>query len=184
MLQYPWLLLKILLLLNPQLLIASTSAQTSDHFHRYEDNSGFSCDFPEHWDFGQTAKGDRVFGDKTGKYPEATIIIQVIDRSLAKLKTDWEQLDDLANQIKAVPDGTIMSQSTSPFAGQDVPYILATYTVKDTKGVSQTFEHIQAVVTAKKYFLVMSYSAPVVEFDINFKVFENCAVTMQMTNPQ
>ena len=184
MLQYPWLLLKILLLLNPQLQISSTRAQTSEHFHRYEDNSGFSCDFPEHWDFSQTAEGDRVFGDKTKKYPEATIIIQVIDRSLAKLKTVKEQLDDLANQIRAVTDGAIVAQSTAPFAGQDAPYFVATYTTKDTTGILRPFKHIQAVLVWGNYFLVMSYSAPVDEFDVNLKVFQNCAATMQLTKLQ
>ena len=182
--RHPWLLLKILLLLGLQLVIGSACAQTTDHFHRYEDNSGFSCDFPEHWDFGQTATGDRVFGDKTKKYPEATIIIQVIDRSVAKLKTDREQLDDLANQIKAVPNGAIVAQSTAPVAGQDAPYFVATYTTKDTKGISRPFKHIQVVVVSDNYFLVMSYSAPVEEFDVNLKVLQNCAATMQLPKLQ
>lgn len=181
--RYPWLLLNFLLLFGLQMLTGNSSAQTTDHFHRYEDVSGFSCDFPQHWDFGQSTKGARVFGDKTGKYPEATIIIQVIDRALTTLKTDKEQLDDLANQIKAVPDGAIVAQSTAPFAGQDAPYFIATYTTKDTKGVSRPFKHVQAVVTAEKYFLLMSYSAPTDEFDTNLKVFQNCAATMQLTKP-
>jgi hypothetical protein len=178
-----WLFRKVILLFSLTMLAGNASAQATDHFHRYEDSSGFSCDFPQSWDFGQSQKGDRVFGDKTGKYPEATIIIQVIDRSLAKFKTNKEQLDDLANQIRAVPDGAIVSQSTAPFAGQDAPYFIATYTTKDTKGVSRPFKHVQAVVTAEKYFLLMSYSAPTDEFDTNLKVFQNCAATMQLAKP-
>lgn len=182
--RYLWLLLKILLLSGLQLVIGSACAQTTDKFHSYEDNSGFSCDFPEHWDFGHTAEGDRVFGDKTKKYPEATIIIQVIDRSLVRFKTDGEQLDDLANQIKEVPGGAIVEQSTAPIAGQDAPYFVATYTTKDTKGISRHFKHVQVVVVSDNYFLVMSYSAPVDEFDVNLKVFQNCAATMQLTKLQ
>jgi hypothetical protein len=177
-------LLSLLFLLGTQGLTRVVHAQEVDRFHRYQDNSGFSCDFPQSWKFDQSTHNDRVFGDATGKYPDATIIIQVIDRSLTKLKTAKEQLEDLANQIKAVPDAAIAAQSTAPFAGQDAPFFIASYTTKDTKGVLRPFKHVQAVATTEKYFLLMSYSAPIAEFDVNLKVFQNCAATMEFKAPQ
>ncbi|GEO83980.1 MULTISPECIES: hypothetical protein [Alphaproteobacteria] len=159
---------------------ALPSAAQEVTFRTYKDNSGFSCSFPSDWDFKQTANGDRVFSGQTGSAREAAIIVQVIDRAQTAEKTAQAQLDGLKAQLLAVRDGRIRTEGAAPIAGQQAPFVIASYSTTDSAGKMRPFNHIQMVVTAPRVFLLMSYSAPEGIFDEYMKVFQNCSATLAL----
>jgi hypothetical protein len=161
----------------------SVGAQETADFRRYEDVSGFACNFPVGWRFRLGKNDDRIFDEENDPSPDSTIIIQVIDRAVAKPASAEGQLAEIEAQLANAPEGQILAKAMASFPGQDAPYLVASYTVPDTSGKTRPFKHIQAVVTGQKYFYLLSFSAPVDEFAENVKVFENCAATMELTQP-
>ena len=147
-------------------------------FRTYKDNSGFSCEFPSDWDFQQAENTDRIFSGQNGNARDATIVIQVIDRAKTSEKTAKAQLDMLKAQLLDIRDGRILKDGEAPIAGQQVPFVIASYKTTDTAGKLRSFNHIQMVVTAPRVFLLMSFSAPEGVFDEHLKVFENCSATL------
>lgn len=152
-------------------------------FRTYKDNSGFSCNFPSDWDFQEAKNGDRVFSGLSGTAREATIIVQVIDREQTAEKTAKAQLERLKGQFLAAPQGRIRTEGAVPTAGQQAPFLIASYRTTDTAGKERDYNHIQMVVTAPRNFLLMSYSAPDGIFDEYLKVFENCTATLEIAEP-
>ncbi|MBW8298354.1 MAG: hypothetical protein K0M60_01980 [Hydrogenophaga sp.] len=153
-------------------------------FRTYKDNSGFSCEFPSDWDFQQAENTDRVFSGLGGTARDATIIVQVIDRAKTSEKTAKAQLGVLKAQLLDIRDGRILKEGEAPIAGQQAPFVIASYKTTDTAGKLRTFNHIQMVVTAPRVFLLMSYSAPEGIFDEHMKVFENCSATLAIGEPK
>ena len=149
-------------------------------FRTYKDNSGFSCQFPSDWDFQQATSGDRVFSGLSGDAKEAAIIVQVIDREKTAEKTAQAQLDRLKTQLLGAPEGRIRTEGAAPVAGQQAPFLIASYRTTDSTGKERPFNHIQMVVTMPRFFLLMSYSAPEGIFDEHMKVFENCSATLEL----
>jgi hypothetical protein len=157
------------------------TAQSQDAvFKTYKDSAGFSCEFPSDWSFEQGVNTDRFFTGPDETSLDATIIIQVIDRDKTAEKTANTQLESLKPEFLAQPDGRILSEGTAPIVGQEVPFLIASYTTKDTAGKLRQFRHIQMVVTAPRVFLLMSYSAPDGIFDDTLKVFQNCSATLKL----
>ncbi|PJI41130.1 MAG: hypothetical protein CTR54_11925 [Rhizobium sp.] len=152
-------------------------------FRTYKDNSGFSCEFPSDWDFQQAENTDRVFSGLSGPARDATIIVQVIDRAKTSEKTAKAQLAVLKAQLLDIRDGRILKEGEAPIAGQQAPFVIASYKTTDTAGKLRTFNHIQMVVTAPRLFLLMSYSAPDGVFEEYMKVFENCSATLWIGEP-
>ncbi len=152
-------------------------------FRTYKDNSGFSCEFPSDWDFQQAENTDRVFSGLNGTARDATIIVQVIDRAKTSEKTAKAQLAVLKAQLLDIRDGRILKEGEAPIAGQQAPFVIASYKTTDTGGKLRTFNHIQMVVTAPRLFLLMSYSAPDGVFEEYMKVFENCSATLSIGEP-
>lgn len=149
-------------------------------FRTYKDNSGFSCQFPSDWDFQQSTRGDRVFSGLQGDAREAVIIIQLIDRAKTAEKTAQAQIERAKAQLLAVPEGRIRTEGAAPVAGQQAPFVIASYKTTDNAGKERPFNHIQMVVTAPRLFLLISYSAPDGIFDEYMKVFENCSATFAL----
>ncbi|WP_375590702.1 hypothetical protein ABWH89_08735 [Hoeflea alexandrii] len=168
------------LLMAALLMVAGAQAGLAQDvtFRTYKDVAGFSCEFPSDWDFDQARNFDRIF--TSGKAPNATIIIQVIEQDKAAEKTAAGQLDALKQQLLRAPDGRILNEGTAPIAGQQVPYLIAGYTALDTADTQRAFRHIQMVVTTPRAFLLMSYSAPDESFDQEMRVFQNCSATLQI----
>lgn len=152
-------------------------------FRTYKDSSGFSCEFPSDWDFQQAENTDRVFSGLNGSARDATIIVQVIDRAKASEKTAKAQLGVLKAQLLDIREGRILKEGEAPIAGQQAPFVIASYKTTDTAGKLRTFNHIQMVVTAPRVFLLMSYSAPDGVFEEYMKVFENCSATLAIGEP-
>lgn len=167
-------------LLAAGLLLAVTAGSLAQDvtFRTYKDVAGFSCEFPSDWDFDQATNFDRIFTSAGAR--NATIIVQVIDRSLTSEKTAALQLEMLRGQLLQAPEGRILNEGTAPIAEQQVPYLIAGYTTSDTAGKMRPFRHIQMVVTAPQVFLLMSYSAPDEVFDEHMKVFQHCAATLKL----
>ncbi len=152
-------------------------------FRTYKDNSGFSCEFPSDWDFQQAENTDRIFSGLSGPARDATIILQMIDRAKTSEKTAKAQLEVLKAQLLDIRDGRILKEGEAPIAGQQAPFVIASYKTTDTAGKLRTFNHIQMVVTAPRLFLLMSYSAPDGVFEDYMKVFENCSATLAIGEP-
>ncbi len=173
-----------LILLACLVLMAGVPSRAQETvFRTYKDNSGFSCSFPSGWDFEQAQNSDRIFSGQTGSAREATIIIQVIDRASTSDKTAEAQLDGLKRQLVGFRDGRILQEGAAPVAGQQAPFVIASYSAEDRSGKLRKFNHIQMVVTAPRLFLLMSYSAPDGIFDEHLKVFENCSATLALGDP-
>lgn len=165
------------------LIVAPMAASGQDiKFRTYQDVAGFTCEFPEGWNFQQSKKGDRVFFGPRDTAAETTIIIQVIDRSLTTDKTAKAQLDALTLQLKKIPRGRILTQGMAPIANQQAPFVIASYDTTDSTGRLRKYRHIQSVVTAPNVFLLMSYSAPDETFDEHLKVFQHASVTLKLTS--
>lgn len=168
------------LLMATCLLMAAAYAAAAQQtpFRTYQDSAGFSCDFPSDWSFDQARNSDRIFTSETAR--DATIIIQVIDQAASAETTAAAQLEALKTQLVAAPDGRIVDEGAAPIAGQQAPYLIASYTIADTAGKLRQFRHIQMVVTAPRAFLLMSYSAPDGIFDTHMRVFQNCSATLTL----
>ncbi|WP_420407055.1 hypothetical protein [Hoeflea sp.] len=147
-------------------------------FRSYQDVSGFSCEFPSDWSFAQAKNTDRVF--TSANIPNATIIIQVIDRGITAEKTARAQLDALKAEFLNAPGGEILNEGAAPIAGQQAPYLIAQYRAVDADGKRRFFRHIQMAVAAPNVFLLMSFSAPDDIFDAHMRVFQNCSATLKI----
>ena len=158
--------------------VAYTAQAQEATFRTYKDIVGFSCDFPSNWSFDQAKNNDRIFSSADAR--DATIIVQVIDQVQTAEKTATTQLEALKAQLLLAPDGRLLNEGTATVAGQKAPYLIASYTTKDTAGKLGPFRHIQMVVTTPRVFLLMSYSAPDGSFDQTLKVFQNCAATLKL----
>jgi len=159
---------------------AHAAAAQETTFRTYQDNAGFSCDFPSDWSFDQAKNSDRIFSGPAESALDATIIIQVIEREKAEGQTAALQLEALKAQLLQAPDGAILNEGTAPIAEQKAPYLIAGYTIAGSDGKPGPFRHIQMVVTAPQVFLLMSYSAPDATFDQNMRVFQNCSATLSL----
>jgi hypothetical protein len=168
------------LMLAVWVLAAASAAAVAQElqFRTYQDVTGFSCEFPSDWSFAEAKNYDRVF--TSAGIPNATIIIQVIDRAVTKEKTAAAQLEALKDDFLNAPDGRILTEGAAPIAGQQAPYLIAAYTTADIAGSQRPFRHIQMAVTAPKVFLLMSYSAPDDIFDAHLRVFQNCSATLEV----
>jgi len=153
-------------------------------FRTYQDSTGFTCEFPSNWNFAQGADFNRIFRGSDESALNATIIIQVIDRSITAEKTPEAQLAALRPQFLQFPNGQVLTEGRAPIANQEAPYLTASYTANDLNGEARRFEHVQMVVTAPRVFLLMSYSAPDDTFGETLKVFQHCAATLTVPEPE
>lgn len=147
-------------------------------FRTYKDVSGFSCEFPSDWSFAQARNTDRIFTSASA--PNATIIIQVIDRAITTEKTAQAQLSALKTEFLNAPGGEILNEGVAPIAGQEAPYLIAGYKAGDSEGKQRLFRHVQMAVAAPRVFLLMSFSAPDDIFDAHIRVFQNCSATLEI----
>jgi hypothetical protein len=170
----------ISLLVAALFLVTGVHAASSEEvtFRRYQDVSGFSCEFPSDWSFDQARNTDRIF--TSAGVPNATIIIQVIDRAITTGKTAQAQLGALKTEFLNAPGGEILNEGVAPIAGQEAPYLIAGYKAADSEGKQRLFRHIQMAVAAPRVFLLMSFSAPDEIFDAHMRVFQNCSATLEI----
>jgi len=173
-------LVRLLVMAGVSAVAASPAMAQETSFRTYQDNSGFTCEFPSDWSFDQAQNNDRIFTGPPETARDATIIIQVIDRAVTAEPTAIAQLEALKTQLLAAPGGKILSEGAAPIAEQQAPYLIASYTVPDSSGNQRQFRHIQMAVTAPRTFLLMSYSAPDETFDQNMRVFQNCSATLKL----
>jgi len=159
---------------------ASTVWAQEVYFRTYQDTTGFSCEFPSDWSFSEGTNFDRFFSGPPDTANSATIAIQVIDRKLTAEKTPEAQLAALAPQFLSFAEGKILTEGTAPIAGQEVPFLIASYMTNDSAGNFREFRHIQMVVTTPRTFLLMSYSSPDGSFDETMKVFQHCSATLKI----
>jgi len=151
----------------------------AEEFRTFRDgNFGFSFQLPSTWNFRVTESKDYLFKGPAGTAEgEATIVVQIVQKSANPGSSNLDQLKDLWSQLSTVPASAVESDGMVPMAGGEFPFFVASYRVPDSKGEERPFGHLQVVIDNGDYYYPLSYSAPKPEFDQYLKVFKHLSAT-------
>lgn len=162
------------------LILAGQAASGLKTFH--DPAFGISLELPNTWSYRVTPAKDYIFeGAKGSEAYELSLIIQFVTKKANPGSSATAQLRKLAAQLEGSPNGAVKSNGSVTVGGAKSPYLVATYSARDSTGVMKPFAHTQVVVDHGDYYYLISFSGPSKTYEKLLPVFEHALGSVTFT---
>jgi hypothetical protein len=160
---------------------AAPEASRGAYKRMTESALGFSFEMPADWSWELTSRKDyRIGGPKGGDAFEIAVTIQAVPKPSGRSGALSDQVEQAQKLLIQAPEAKLQKRGVTMIAGREAPFLIARHQSRDSRAQSAEFATSQAVVETDRYYLWISYTAPISVYMKFLPAFQRLANTFEI----